>query len=185
MFIFINAIFINMCIRIYISKHKLLSHHSVTYMCVCTSDHLVLANQLVCSSLGKTASPALSIPSLSVFCEWLRHLGLSFFHFVISLLLFSFIKSLGSHVGKILCVASEIAKRQFHQKLLVHMTLIIFQPFFHNVSWTLGGRVFCKFIHWDWAPQLCIFIACVSCYSRCDAKGSFFIEGEDYTYLWV
>jgi hypothetical protein len=38
-------------------------HHSKTYcMYIFRADHLVLDNQLVCSSLGKTISPPLSIP---------------------------------------------------------------------------------------------------------------------------
>lgn len=33
-------------------------------VCVCMADHLVSSIQLVCSSLGKTASPTLGIPWL-------------------------------------------------------------------------------------------------------------------------
>lgn len=46
----------------YIPKHNTLSLNNDTYTYVFRPDHLVLDNQLVCSSLGKVMSPTPSIP---------------------------------------------------------------------------------------------------------------------------
>ena len=46
----------------YIPKHNTLSLNNDTYTYVFRADHLVLDNQLVCSSLGKAMSPTPSIP---------------------------------------------------------------------------------------------------------------------------
>ena len=52
---------------------KLSSPHKFPILHVFRADHLTLDNQLVCSSLGKTASPVLSLPQfLIVHCGGLR-----------------------------------------------------------------------------------------------------------------
>jgi hypothetical protein len=50
----------------YIHKHTLLSLYNVMCMSVFEADHLVLDNQVVCSSLRKTISPTLGIPQWPV-----------------------------------------------------------------------------------------------------------------------
>jgi hypothetical protein len=51
----------------YIHKYKLLNLYNVTCIDVFRVSHLVLGNQLVCSSQGKTISPTLSISYLPDF----------------------------------------------------------------------------------------------------------------------
>lgn len=54
-------------------KYNLVSPCNVIIMYVFKTDHLVWADQLVCSSPGKTVSPILSIPQLpAVLCLGLQ-----------------------------------------------------------------------------------------------------------------
>lgn len=78
----------------------MLSLYNINCIYIFKVDHLVLHNQLVCSSLGKTISLALCIPQLPVvLCEWnevSRAFACLLWHVYCWFLLCSF---LGSHVG--------------------------------------------------------------------------------------
>lgn len=55
----------------------------------------------------------------------------------------------------IACLGENISQRSLHLWLF-HS----FCPFFCNVPWALVLRVFCRCMHWDWAPWLCILTSC-------------------------
>ena len=72
-------------------------------MYIFTTEHFVLDNQLVCSSLDKTISPILGIPQLLLDrCKMLNHHELS--PTTLLWVLSFFISCLGSHVGENLWV---------------------------------------------------------------------------------
>lgn len=60
-FKFMTSSFIDCCYVTYVPKYNPLSLNDITHMNVFRPDHLVLNNQLVYSSLGKTVSTILSI----------------------------------------------------------------------------------------------------------------------------
>lgn len=79
----------------------------MSHVCVCfRADHLVLANQSVCSPLGKTVPPALNNPQPAVvLCTGLRLRlrGLASVHFGMSpVVILVQIMLSGSHVGETL-----------------------------------------------------------------------------------
>lgn len=95
-FKFMISFFINcycmhvyICLYIHIAKQNLQSSHNATCMYIFRSDHLILDNLLVCSSLGKTTSPAPRIAQLPiVICVGLRPHGLfPFYGMFVSIIL--------------------------------------------------------------------------------------------------
>lgn len=81
-------------------------------MYVFSTDHFVLENQLEYSSLGKTISLILGIPSMPiVLCVKLRHPGLSPIHVSISVVAVLLYTYSGSNVGDSLCGVSEISEK--------------------------------------------------------------------------
>lgn len=70
------------CIYKYLPKYSPLHLYNATHTNVFRADRLVLCNQSVCSSLGKTMSPTLSLPYLPVVLRvGLRPCALFLFHF--------------------------------------------------------------------------------------------------------
>ena len=53
-------------------------------------------------------------------------------------------------------------------------SLVLWDPFFCNVSRASAARVFCRYVCWNWAPQFFILIGCsflylvsVCCKEKC------------------
>ena len=98
-------------------KYNLVSPYNGIIMYVFKTDHLVLVDQLVCSSPGKTVSPILSIPQLlAVLCQGLQScepLPPATPSMLAHLLVLSLLRScLGSYVGEIFMgVASDMPGR--------------------------------------------------------------------------
>lgn len=55
---------------------------------------------------------------------------------------------------------------------------------FHNIPLALGMGVFYKYVHWDWAPLLCILIIVVLYSGLFLRQRIFLMKGEHCTYLW-
>jgi hypothetical protein len=82
---FINSCYSNTCAH----THTLFHVYNVTCMSVFRNGCLILENQLVCSSLGKTIFPTLSITWLpAILCIGLQPSGISPVHFTISVVYF-------------------------------------------------------------------------------------------------
>lgn len=58
-------------------------------------------------------------------------------------------------------VTFEITRRHYLiTSPLILWVLKSFCPVFCSTLWALGASVFSRCFHWDWPPQLCIFISC-------------------------
>lgn len=89
----------------YILKYSLLDLYNVTFMYVFRSGHLVLDKQSVCSSHGKTSSPALSVPWFpEVLWVVLKLPGLHHITLHVNTSVISLLFCLNSHGGETLWV---------------------------------------------------------------------------------
>lgn len=140
-------------------------------MYILRDDCLALDTQLVCSSLGKTTSPTPSITSVTIaLCVELRSYGvypssLYFVGVIIVQLL------LGSHVAGTSWVEPlTLVGDNLTANSLISWLLQPFLPSFFHVLWALAESVFCRCIHWAWAPQqyVAVFLT--------DTKTSFLAE---------
>lgn len=144
--------------EIYIPKYSLLCLY-ISFIYIFRVNHLLLDNQLVCSSLEKTASAVLSIPPLPA----VLHIRLLGFSHPIQRIYVVLVQLTGKQLWwrEFTVLLLTLPRHKNPTSSVIFWLLWSFCPLFCNLLWYSDINIliiFCRNIRLDRAPRLCILI---------------------------